>query len=40
MSLVPYIAVFSLVAVAVVEAVVYMGMKGEHPLASRRAQPE
>ena len=39
MSTAPYIVLLSLVAVAVVEAVAYVAMKGELP-SSRRAQPE
>jgi hypothetical protein len=39
MSVAPYIVLFSLAAVAVVEAVAYVTMKGDLQ-SSRRAQPE
>jgi hypothetical protein len=39
MSAAPYIVLFSLVAVAVAEAIAYIGMKGD-VASTRRAQPE
>lgn len=39
MSVAPYIVLFSLAAVAAVEAIVYLMLKGEMP-ASRRPLPE
>ena len=37
---VPYIVLLSLAAVAIVEAVAYIAMKGDSTTSARRAQPE
>lgn len=40
MSIAPYVVLVSIAAIGIVEAIAFLVMKDDKPLAGRRAQPE